>query len=76
MLGSTVPPEQREKLEVPHKFPSEWMASICNTGKRLALYDKAQVLRNSKYLHKSNQSEVILVYSISSAKALAGDTDI
>jgi hypothetical protein len=33
--------EQQEKLEVPHLFPSDWTASICNTGKRLALYDKS-----------------------------------
>jgi len=67
-LRLRIGPEQKEKLEVPYLFPSDWTASICNTGKRLALYDKSQVLRNRKFEFKSNQEELILVYPISLTK--------
>lgn len=59
-----------DKKLIDAKFPTEWEASVSESGKAIALFDRAQQRRNSKYYFKENIEEELLVYELAFASKI------
>ena len=55
---------QEELVRVHNKYPPDWAVNIQNLGKIVALYDKAQNLRNKNFKYEENKKEIMLIYNI------------
>jgi hypothetical protein len=59
-----------DKKLIDANFPTEWEASVSESGKAIALFDRAQQRRNSKYYFKENIEEELLVYELAFASKI------
>lgn len=52
---------EKERESLIQRHPRDWMASISNSGKVLALYDRAQPKRNALTIHPGNVQESMII---------------
>jgi len=46
------------------KFPCVWEANLVKNGKMIALFDKAQQVRNKYYKFNRNKKEIMLIQTL------------
>ena len=51
--------EERNMMH--EKFPCVWEANLVKNGKMIALFDKAQQVRNKYYKFSRNKKEIMLI---------------
>ena len=55
---------QAERNMMHAKFPCVWEANLVKNGKMIALFDKAQQVRNKYYKFSRNKKEIMLIQTL------------